>query len=87
MATRPDADGFARIAIWGGALIIAGSSIVNAIVGIKAEWLWVLIGLFYIFLGLLILPKHPEHYLDFDNEEAVAAQKTGWSARRGGKSQ
>lgn len=82
MSVRPDADGFARMAIWGGAIMIAGAYVLDALVDIKAEWLWLVIGLFYIFLGLSMLPKHPEHYLDFDDEAAVEAQKAAWRARR-----
>jgi hypothetical protein len=81
MATRPDADGFARFAIWGGALLIAGAYTLDALIGLKVEWLWLIIGLFFVFLGLSILPKRPRHYLDFDDEAEVEAQKAGWRNR------
>jgi hypothetical protein len=81
VATRPDADGFARFAIWGGALLIAGAYSLDALIDLRNEWLWLVNGLFFIFLGLSMLPKHPRHYLDFDDAAEVETQKSAWRSR------
>ncbi len=66
--TRPDEDIWARGMMWGGALVLISARVIDSLAGIEHEALWFLIGMFFVLLGLVSLPKHPEHYHVFGDE-------------------
>ena len=69
MAVRPVEDGLARAGVWWGAALLLLSRFVET----RAETVIFLAGLGFVVLGMLTLPKHPEHYQDFS--EAKPAEK------------
>lgn len=64
MAVKPLDDTIARYLLWGGAALSIGSRFLDPD---NSETL-LLVGLFFIIVGLVTLPEHPAHYHDYSND-------------------
>jgi multidrug transporter EmrE-like cation transporter len=65
MAVKPLDDTIARYSMWGGTAIALTSRLFDS----ENAAILFFLGMFFIIIGLVTLPAHPEHYLDYSKEK------------------